>query len=243
MIDSYEKDLQEGAYKEVLKDLYKRSLYNTTNRLLGYRDVTTTTHGLIIKTLKSERKKKLIVVPRGCFKSSICSISYPIWLLLRDPNLRILLDSELFSNSSRFLREIKGHLEHPSVTSIFGEFKGPVWNDSEIVIRQRTRNVKEASITCSGIGAQKTSQHYEYIIADDMNSPSNSFTPELRDKVIDHYRQYISLLEPGGTIVVVGTRYAYSDLIGFILENELGLSPAGFHEKQKGLLPNLKTSL
>jgi hypothetical protein len=108
------------------------------------------------------------------------------------------------------------------MVDLFGEWRTESnWNESEITIRQRTKIYKESSITCSGIGAQKTSQHYTVIIADDMNSPDNSMTQELRDKVIDHYRLYISLLEPGGTLVVVGTRYAMGDLIGYILDYEV----------------------
>jgi len=166
-------------------------------------------------------KKKLIVVPRGCFKSTLCSISYPIWLLINDFNHRILLDSELYSNSSKFLREIKGHLTSKHMTDLFGEFYSDVnWRDGELTIKQRTKVFKESSITCSGIGAQKTSQHYDTIIADDLNSLDNSQTPELREKVLSHFKMYISLLEPGGKLIVVATRYAEQDVVGYILDSE-----------------------
>jgi hypothetical protein len=204
------------------KQAYKSSLFALTKYGLGYDLLSEKTHGPICKMLESPTNKKLLVIPRGCFKSTLASISYPIWLLLNDFNHRILLDSELYTNSSKFLREIKGHLESKHITDLFGEFKTDFnWNESEITIKQRTKIYKESSITCSGIGAQKTSQHYSIIIADDMNSPDNSLSTELREKVISHYRLYISLLEPGGTIVVIGTRYSQGDLIGHILTNEV----------------------
>lgn len=203
-----------------LKIIYQNDLYAFAKHGLGYKDLTITTHDPIAKLLMSETKKKLIVVPRGCFKSTLASISYPIWLLINDFNHRILLDSELYSNSSKFLREIKGHLTSSHMTDLFGEFYSDSnWNESEITIKQRTKIYKESSITCSGIGAQKTSQHYSVIVADDMNSPDNSMTQELRDKVINHFRLYVSLLEPGGTMIIIGTRYAQVDLIGHILES------------------------
>ena len=56
-----------------------------------------------------------------------------------------------------------------------------------------------------------------------MSSPSNTNTEENREKVINHYKYYQSILDPGGEIVVVGTRYHTHDLIGHIIENEIFL--------------------
>lgn len=147
-------------------------------------------------------------------------MAYPIWLLINDVNKRILIDSELFTNSSTFIREIKLHLESEAMTKPFGEFKGSTWNMDEIMIKQRTKNLKEASITAGGVGTTKVGQHYDVIIHDDMNSPDNTNTPENAEKVINHFKYNISILEPGGTMVVIGTRYAENDCIGWILENE-----------------------
>lgn len=104
---------------------------------------------------------------------------------------------------------------------LFGNFKGPVWNESEIIIGQRTKFYKEASLTCGGIGTTKVGQHFNKIIGDDYNSPDNSNTPERARGVIQHYRYNTSILEPGGTYVVIGTRYSEVDLIGHIKEHEI----------------------
>lgn len=211
---------------ETLRDLtrrqYRRSLYLTTKVLLGYRDVTWFTHGEVFEALEHETLRKLIVLPRGCFKSSICSVAFPIWTLLRDPDKRILLDSELYSNSKNLLREIRTHLVRPELTELFGVFRTDPWNEGEITIRQRTRIRKEASITASGIGAEKTGQHYDLIVADDLNSPSNSATPEGRRKVIIHHQYNQAILDPGGTLAVVGTRYSADDIPGVIIDTEFG---------------------
>ena len=216
-------DAQAQAQTLIKKDAFHRYLYATARYLLGYEDITLETHGKMIQALESDATRKLIVMPRGTFKTSIGGVSYPIWSLIRNPNIRILLDSELYTNSKNMLREIKLHLEKKELEELYGVFRGTVWNEGEIIINQRTQIKKEATITCSGIGAQKTGQHYDLIIADDMNSPKNSHTPELCEKVINHYRYYTSLLDPGGTIVIIGTRYSANDLIGHILANELGL--------------------
>lgn len=203
-------------------DVYKSSLYQTTKYLLGNKDINENTHGDIIRCLESPSKRKLICVPRGCLKSTIACVAYPIWLLINNPDLRILIDSEIYSNSKNFLREIKQHLESEYVTKLFGKFKTESnWNEGEITIKQRTKIVKESSITVSGVGAIKVGQHFDVIIGDDYNSNKNSLTKEGCEKVIQHYRYNTSILEPTGTYVIIGTRYSELDLIGHILNNEV----------------------
>ena len=207
--------------KAILRRGYRDSLFATAKFLTNYKDLTRFTHQRVTDALEAPTKRKLIVLPRGCFKSSICAVAYPIWLLLRNENERILIDSELYTNSKNFLREIKMHLIASEMTRLFGEFRTDnCWSESEIIIKQRTKPYKEASITASGIGAQKTSQHFTTIIMDDMNSPSNSLTQDGRSKVLDHYRHNIAILEPEGTMVIVGTRHSANDLIGEILKTE-----------------------
>ena len=215
---------QVTAGEEMLRETYKGSLFLTAKKLLGYKDVNWRTHGDMIDSLEEATTRKLVVMPRGTFKSSVGSVAYPIWCLLRDPNERILLDSEVYTNSKNFLREISSHLLSEKLTQLFGYARGPIWNEGEIIIAQRTKVAKEASITASGIGAEKTGQHYDRIIMDDLNSPSNSGTPEGREKVINHYRYNMAILEPHGTAVIIGTRYAANDAIGFVLKNEMGIS-------------------
>ena len=161
-------------------------------------------------------------MPRGTLKSTLGVVAFSIWILLRDPNATILIDSEIYENSKNFLREIKALLQTDNMTELFGEFKGPIWTEGELVIKQRTKPIKEASITCGGVATGKTGQHYDYLIHDDLNSSNNSETIEARKKVLSHFRLNLAILNPQGTSVVIGTRYASDDIIGVILK-EIGL--------------------
>lgn len=223
LIHNLDPQLAHQALSKALTDQYKKSLFATANHLLGFKDVNKRTHGNIIKALQSETKRKLICVPRGCLKSTIACVAYPIWLLINNPNLRILIDSELYTNSKTFLREIKAHLESPQLTELFGKFRSEPWSEGEIIIKQRTKNLKEGSIVCSGIGTTKVGMHYDIIIMDDLNSDNNSATPEGCEKVISHYKGNISILEPNGTMVLIGTRWSEQDCISHVLRNELGI--------------------
>lgn len=188
---------------------------------LGYKDLEWSVHGQFIGVFESPAPRKLLVMPRGTFKSTLGSVSYPIWRLLRNPDLTILLDSELYSNSKNFIREIKGHLQSEKMTKFFGSQVGPKWDEGEIILKSRQANRKEASITAGGLGTTRVGQHYDLIIGDDYNSPQNSETPEKCQKVIDHVRYNLNILNPGGEYCFLGTRYAERDVIGFFLKEIL----------------------
>lgn len=206
--------------QDYYRSVFRSSLLGCAKGLLGYEEVNKKTHGSTIKALEAKEKRALICMPRGTFKSSLASVAYPIWLLLRNPNERILIDSELYTNSKNYLREIKGHLLKSELTSLFGEFKDDsCWNESEILIKQRTKVHKEASITAAGIGTEKTGQHYTTVICDDLNSPNNSGTEEGIEKVLNHFRMMTSILEPTGKLILIGTRYHERDCIGMVLHD------------------------
>lgn len=196
------------------------------------------THLPIITALEAPTQRKLICIPRGTFKSSIASVAYPIWLMINYPNIRILIDSELYTNSVSYLREIKGHLASTKFQEVFGDWRTEVWNESEIVIKPRTRTLKDPTIQVGGIGTTKVGRHVDVIIGDDYNSPANSETREQRQKVINHYQYNQSILEPGGIYAIIGTRYSEEDLIGWAIKNELGLKSEedlAMMDKHKGV--------
>lgn len=219
------------AGKAMLQDEYRTQLFSVAKDLCGYKHITHRTHGKIIEALEAPTKRKLICVPRGTFKSSLGVVAYSIQNIIKNPNIRIMIDSELYSNSRNFVREIKSHLERKAFTDIFGSLKSESdWREGSFTVNNRTKVLKESTVIASGVGSTKVGQHVDLIIMDDINSDKNSQTKEGRDKVINHYRMNLSILEPEGTIVVIGTRYSMDDLIGFIKDNEID------EPKQYGLL-------
>lgn len=222
-IAHYPQEIRNELWSRIWAEIYKNDLYHFAKYILGYKDITASSHSEMIRALESPQKRKIIVVPRGSFKSSLGSVAYPIWRLIRNPNERILLDSELYTNSKNFLREIKQHLESERFIEVFGSWRGDKWDEGEIIISKRNKVLKEASITVGGVGTTKVGQHYSLIIGDDYNSPENSNTREKAQKVIDHYRYALNILEPDGEYAIIGTRYSENDLIGWLLREQLGL--------------------
>jgi len=176
----------------------------------------------------------LQLVYRGAGKSTICTVVKAIHLLLKNPDLRILLASKTTSNAKSFLKEIKNHFEgNQRLADIFGEYYDPrrvsKWDEFEIEVLPRTKPYKEPSIACCGCDATIVSRHVDVIIADDLIDEENSRTRYMREKVRTWYYQTLEpCLEPPDSEVEhrgeyhrLGTRYHYDDLYGHLILNEL----------------------
>jgi hypothetical protein len=167
------------------------------------------------------KDNKLILMPRNSYKTSVVTIGLPIKTLCIDPNARILLVNEVLDNSIKYLGEIAGHLEtNKTLIDFYGDFRGKNWTQEEIIIAQRTRKRKEPSISTAGLGINKVGMHYDLIILDDLVSFNNTGTPEQIQKVIDYYKYMLSILDPNGTMIIIGTRYHFMDLYQHIIDKE-----------------------
>jgi phage terminase large subunit-like protein len=174
----------------------------------------------------------LQLVYRGSGKTSICTICKSVHLLLKDPNLRILIASKTTGNAESFLKEIKAHFEkNEKLIEIFGPYydKNRKWDNREIEIAQRTKITKESTITCIGVDGTIVSKHYDIIFSDDLVDQNNSLTEYMREKTKDfYYSAILPTLEPPDPNVPhrgehhrQGTRFHYNDLYGHLIENEL----------------------
>jgi predicted phage terminase large subunit-like protein len=129
-------------------------------------------------------------------------------------------------NSARFLSAIKGIIETNKIfRALYGDLnggaKGKVWSQYEATVATRVRHdLKEPTLSTAGVDVVKVGMHYDLIILDDPVSENNTTTKEQRDKVINHYKYLLSLLEPTGRMIIIGTRWDYGDLYGYIIEDE-----------------------
>lgn len=200
---------------------YMRDLYAFAKDVLGYRDIADQPHQALCATVTAPQKRKLILYPRGHFKSTIATIAYSLWRIVQEPNIRILVTNAELRNARAFLREIKGHIErNQAFRERFGDLANPdgKWTETEIEVRTRTRSLKEPTIQVSSAGASMVSQHYDLIIGDDVVNRESVTTPEQIEKTITYYRDLLDLLEPHGDLLVIGTRWHYADLYSHLIE-------------------------
>jgi len=211
-------DKEEKIKKKALKDHFFYSKY-----ILGYSKMEEQPHRGLCNFLKdSEQDRKLILMPRGSYKSSVVTVGWVMWMLEHNPDLRILVSGETQKNSRNFVKEIKTHYEqNEGLRRIFGNRvnQNNVWRDDEFIINTRKIIKKESTVKASSLEKQSTTgQHYDIILLDDPCSPLNVNTFEQVQKTITYYRMLLSVLDPGGTIVIIGTRYSAIDLYGYLMD-------------------------
>ena len=135
------------------------SLFYFDKYILGYDKMEEQPHREMCEMVDNPKgkKKKLILEPRGTFKSSCVTIGYALQQIVNNPDIRILIDSNKFENSEKFLREIKTHIEgNEEFISCYGDLTSDkVWSATDIVIRTRTKNLKESTITVSSVDSPK----------------------------------------------------------------------------------------
>lgn len=187
------------------------------------------TNGFVIE--QEGKSRKLIMLPRGAFKSTVITVALTIWLMWHNPSLRIMIDSEVLGNAKKYLAAIKDLIANNEMLRLIcvnqdGDYVlepnykiAGGFTDDQIILKHRTKlGLKEPTIFCAGVDNAQTGMHPDVIIMDDLVSERNIGTDTQIQKVKDHYKFSLSLLEPGGLQIVVGTRYHMADLYGDLLK-------------------------
>ena len=213
------KSADEEAKLAEIKGYCVESLYFLCKQFLGYRDWDRV-HDDVERLLRRPARKKALLLPRNHLKSSIVTIGYTIQSIIRNPNIRVLIGNGVWDMARKFLDEIKSQLETSQLKYMFGDFVSARWNADEIIVRQRTRPLKEPTIMTTGVEAEQTGGHYDLIILDDLTGLQNSQTPEQREKTKRFRRSMTNLLEPGGILIEIGTRWNLDDTFSVIFEKE-----------------------
>jgi len=208
--------------KRGLEDLYYFNKYIIESEPIRRKYIVDHVHGEWTRWYQnSEKRLKMILVPRATFKSSFFTKGRILQALAKNRDERILIANATLSNSQNFLNEIKEQLrKNTTLKELYGEFyeKDLKWSQDEIEVTGRTLGAREPSVSAAGVGGNLVSRHYSMIIADDLMNLENSSTRYQTDKVIDWWRRAFSLLDYDGEMIIIGTRWSYYDLYSHIVD-------------------------
>ncbi len=175
---------------------------------------------------QSDILDRMILWARGHYKSTAVVVEI-IQIILNFPNIRILIMQGSLRVTQNLLKEIRSHFlgeaEGSKLSELFPEYCGikrqlgshPLM---EMTTPARTRHqLQQATVTCASPRSVKTGQHYDAGFFDDLVNDQNYSNPKLLDKIREDFTLAQSLIDPGGTRTVSGTRYAFGDLYEEIL--------------------------
>ena len=173
---------------------------------------------LIAETLERVEEgscKRLIInLPPRQLKSVICSVSFPAWLLARDPSKTIMCVSYGQNLASKFSRDCQRIMEAPWYRAA----------SPGVVISKSTEDTIETTMgggrIAGSFGGPITGLGADYIIIDDPMKPEDAVTEIGRERTMRIFREtLISRLNQKavGRIVVVMQRLHEADLSGQLL--------------------------
>lgn len=193
-------------------------------------------------------KRSIIEAFRGVGKSWITS-AFVCWLLLRNPQLKILVVSASKERADAFSSFVKRLINEIPMLAHLKPKEGQ--RDSMIAFDVGpARPDHSPSMKSVGITGQITGSRADILIADDVEVPGNSSTQLMRDKLSESVKEFDAILKPLSTsrIIYLGTPQTEMSLYNQLPERgyEIRIWPALYPEleaiiKYKGRLAPLIT--
>lgn len=165
----------------------------------------------------TDRRKRLLILPRGTTKTSLAQ-GYVAQRALRDPDIAVLWTSELKALANRTVGDLAERLTTEAVQLRYGTLQGDKdWTSDHFTLATRAKKRKEPTVMTGGVDVPIQGWHFDLIICDDLQGLSNS-TPEGIEKVANYLNLLWPVLNPGGELLWICTRWDYDDVAARILK-------------------------
>lgn len=236
----------------------ERNFYFFAKFILGFDWLKEDIHKPLCDILQDYEKNNRVKVtlPRSWLKSTVCSIAYPVWRAVRNPNIRVLLVQNTADNAKAKLRSIRGLFESNSWLRLLWAHVLPGinnrWTTSALELTRKTVS-PEATFEAVGRATQVVGRHYNIIIEDDTVAPDkdeyteDNVLPTKDDigQAIGWHRAVTPLLVNmmSDMVIVVGTRWFEVDLLSWIGEKEKWYTSYERAVREKDGLPNPQGSI
>jgi len=166
--------------------------------------------------LAVNRGSRIIVnMPPRHSKSEFASYLLPAWLIGKNPQLKIIQTTHTGELAVRFGRKVRNLMELQVYKDIFPEVELRI--DSKAAGRWETSQGGE--YYAAGVGGAITGRGADLLIIDDPHSEQDALSDTAMESAYEWYtsgpRQR---LQPGGSIVIVMTRWSLKDLTGKLIK-------------------------
>ena len=166
--------------------------------------------------LSTNRGSRIIVnMPPRHTKSEFASYLLPAWLIGKNPSLKIIQTTHTAELAVRFGRKVRNLMETEQYREVFPDVN--LKADSKAAGRWETSEGGE--YYAAGVGGAITGRGADLLIIDDPHSEQDALSENALESAYEWYtsgpRQR---LQPGGSIVVVMTRWSLKDLTGKLIK-------------------------
>ena len=164
-------------------------------------------------------KRLIINMPPRHTKSEFASYLFPAWYLGKFPHRKIIQTAHTAELATNFGRKVRNLVATPDYQNLF-----PTKLSSDSKAAGRWNTNKGGDYFAIGVGGAVTGKGADVLIIDDPHSEQEAMqgNPAVFDRVYEWYssgpRQR---LQPGGSIIIVMTRWSKRDLTGQILNNSI----------------------
>ena len=175
-------------------------------------------------TLNDDYYDRLCVSqPPRTAKSSLITLSYPFWLILNNPDTNIVIVNNTQTLAENFgirLRQL--FIDYKELLELNNiRLSDTKHSNSFFMFETLDGKLYDGSIKLMGTGGTLTGQNVDILICDDLIKGFSDVTPTLLDKKIEWFKSIIlQRLEPHSKLIILGTRWASNDIIGYLEENQ-----------------------
>ena len=179
---------------------------------------------------------KLFLVPRGSGKTGSISVPLWPWKLAKDPTFTGIITNSRDEKASEFARQAAGiitdcknfNLCYPQVVASekWGERGYRLDLVKGLGEARGSLGRADPSIQMYGVGGNITGSHVRGIIHDDLINETTSQSPAGREKAKLFLTESFNTIDPGGTMIICGTRWHFADFYGEI-QNDKIVGPKG----------------
>ncbi|ORV89226.1 hypothetical protein AWC12_10530 [Mycolicibacterium iranicum] len=171
----------------------------------------------IDRAIREPNDRLIITMPPRESKSTTAAVLGTLLALARNPDTRIILASYADELAEKHSREAR------RLINDHGELLGLALSADKSSAGQWTVAGRRGGLLASGILSGITGHGTDglLIVDDAVKNMSDADSPTLRRRVAEEFRATLmSRVEPGASVVVVGTRWHPEDLIGTLLAEE-----------------------
>ena len=169
------------------------------------------------KIATGKLKRLIVCMPPRHSKSEFASIYLPAWMIGQKGELKIIQSTHTAELAVNFGRKVRNLMDTPDYKVVFPD----VYLSADNKSAGRWTTNKGGEAFYAGVGGAITGRGADLLIIDDPHSEQDALSPKSMDSAYEWYtsgpRQR---LQPGGTIVVVMTRWTTKDLVGKLLKKQ-----------------------